>query len=86
MPRLNGLELLKKIKTANPKVRTLLMTAFEIDDPLFEEYRKEGIINDLLQKPIRLNDLRSIVEKHLDMYKKLKNKKLSKPDGSWMTS
>ena len=74
MPGLNGLELLKKIKTKNHKVRTLLMTAFEIDDPVFEEYRKTGIINDFLQKPIHLNDLGSIVEKHLKLYKKSKNK------------
>ena len=77
MPGLNGLELLKKIKTANPKVRTLLMTAFELNDPVFEQYRKAGIINDFLQKPIRVNDLRSIVEKHVNLYKNMKSK--SKP-------
>ena len=77
MPGLNGLELLKKIKTTNPKVRALLMTAFAIDDPLFEEYRKTGIINDVLQKPIRLNDLRSIVENQFKLYKNIKNKSKS---------
>jgi DNA-binding NtrC family response regulator len=28
MPGLNGLELLKKVKTSNPKVRTILMSAY----------------------------------------------------------
>ena len=78
MPGLSGLELLKKIKTTNPKVRTLLLTAFEVDDPVFEQYRKTDIVNDFLQKPIRLNDLRSIVEKHLNLYKNRKNKSKSR--------
>jgi len=72
MPRISGIELIKKVKEANPFVRTLLMTAFEIDDPMFEEYRKANIINDFLQKPVRLEDLHSIVEKHLNLYKKFK--------------
>ena len=72
MPKLTGIEFIKKVKETNPFVRTLLMTAFEIDDPVFEEYRKTEIINDFLQKPVRFNDLRSIVEKHLNLYKKLK--------------
>ena len=72
MPRLSGIKLIKKVKEANPFVRTLLMTAFEVNDPMFEEYRKANIINDFLQKPVRLEDLHSIVEKHLNLYKKFK--------------
>jgi len=70
MPSLCGIELLKKVKKENPLVRTLLMTAFEIDDKLFQEYTKADIINDFLQKPIRLKDLRSAVTKHLISYKR----------------
>jgi len=70
MPSLSGIELLKKVKKENPLVRTLLMTAFELDDKLFQEYTKADIINDFLQKPIRLKDLRSIVVKHLTTYKR----------------
>jgi DNA-binding NtrC family response regulator len=70
MPSLSGIELLKKVKKENPLVRTLLMTAFELDDKLFQEYTKADIINDFLQKPIRLKDLRPIVVKHLTTYKR----------------
>lgn len=70
MPSLSGIELLKKVKKENPLVRTLLMTAFELDDKLFQEYTKEDIINDFLQKPIRLKDLSSIIVKHLTTYKR----------------
>ena len=67
MPRLSGIELIKRVKEANPFVRTLLMTAFEVNDPMFEEYKKNNIINDFIQKPVRLGDLHSIVEKHLKL-------------------
>ena len=68
MPGLNGMELLKKIKDSNPFVRTILMTAFTIDDNLFREYTKKKIINGFLQKPIGLHDLIIEVNTQLDSY------------------
>ncbi len=68
MPGLNGMEFLKKIKDLNRFVRTILMTAFEIDDTLFQEYTKKKIINGLLQKPIGLHDLIKEVNTQLDSY------------------
>ena len=73
MPGLNGMEFLKKIKDLNRFVRTILMTAFEIDDTLFQEYRKKKIINGLLQKPIGLHDLIKEVNTQLDSYEVQKN-------------
>ena len=68
MPGLNGMEFLKKIKELNRFVRTILMTAFEIDDILFQEYTKKKIINGFLQKPIGLHDLIKEVNTQLDSY------------------
>jgi DNA-binding NtrC family response regulator len=68
MPGLNGMELLKKIKDSNRFVRTILMTAFTIDDNLFQEYTKKKIINGYLQKPIGLHDLVIEVNTQLDSY------------------
>jgi DNA-binding NtrC family response regulator len=34
MPGLNGLELLKKVKTSNPKVRTILMSAYNFEEDI----------------------------------------------------
>jgi len=73
MPSLNGLELVKKIKDLNPLSRTILMTAFEIDDKLFQEYSKKDIINAFLQKPIRLDDLFVVVNNQLHTYELQKN-------------
>lgn len=57
MPIINGLQLLKTVKDLNPLIRTILMTAFQIDDSLFQEYTTKGIINGFLQKPIDLKHL-----------------------------
>jgi len=51
MPGLNGIELINKMKKVNPLVRTLLMTAFEVDDVVFEEYVKNEIINGSFKNP-----------------------------------
>jgi len=68
MPGLNGMELLKKIKDSNRFVRTILTTAYEIDDNIFQEYTKKKIINGFLQKPIGLHDLIKEVNTQLDSY------------------
>jgi hypothetical protein len=44
------------------------MTAFEIDNNLFQEYTKKRIINGYLQKPIGLHDLVKEVNTQLDSY------------------
>jgi DNA-binding NtrC family response regulator len=58
MPGLNGLELLKKVKQLNPSVRTILISAYELDDDqVFQNYMKQGIINLFVKKPIGLPEL-----------------------------
>lgn len=57
MPGLNGIEFIKKVKDLNPRIRTLLMTAFEMTDNLFSQYIKQEVINGFLQKPISIKDL-----------------------------
>ena len=49
MPVINGIQLLKTVKDLNPEVRTVLMTAFEVEDKLFQEYRKKKSSTDLLR-------------------------------------
>jgi DNA-binding NtrC family response regulator len=72
MPGVNGTDLVYKIKKENPLVRTLLMTAFEVDDKIFDEYVKNDIINGFLQKPVKLRDLLSEVLKQVNIYKNIK--------------
>ena len=68
MPGLNGMEFLKKIKELNSFVRTILMTAFQIEDKVFREYTKKTIINAFLQKPIGMHDLLKEVNTQLHSY------------------
>jgi DNA-binding NtrC family response regulator len=58
MPTMNGLELLKRVKELNPKVRTILISAFAMqDNPDFSNYLKEGIIDSFIEKPITIDRL-----------------------------
>ena len=69
MPGLNGLELLKKVKTSNHKVRTILMSAYNFDeDLLFLKYMEEGIINSSIDKPVTMNRLYERVRDELKNY------------------
>jgi DNA-binding NtrC family response regulator len=66
MPNLNGLELLKKVKKLNPNVRTILISAYEVEnEPLFQRFLKEGIIDKFIQKPITMNYLCNEVNNQL---------------------
>ena len=69
MPGLNGLELLKKVKAANPKVRTILMSAYNFDeDPIYQQYMKEGIIDTSIEKPVTVHRLCQRVKEELQSY------------------
>lgn len=69
MPGLNGLELLKKVKSSNPRVRTILMSAYNFDeDLLFLKYMEEGIIDSSIDKPVTINSLCQRVRDELENY------------------
>ena len=69
MPGLNGLELLKKVKSSNPKVRTILMSAYNFDeDLLFLKYMEEGIIDSSIDKPVTIDRLCQRVRDELENY------------------
>jgi DNA-binding NtrC family response regulator len=69
MPGLDGIGLIKKVKNMNPDIRTILVTAFEVDDNIFEQYTRENIIDGFLQKPITLSDLVTEVEYQLRIHR-----------------
>ena len=54
MPTMTGMELLRKIKDVNPTVTRIMMSAFEIQDELFQEY---NCVDKFLQKPVLMVDL-----------------------------
>ena len=69
MPSLSGLELLKKVKTLNPKVRTILMSAYNFEeDELYQKYMIEEVINSTIEKPVTMNRLYQRVRDELSVY------------------
>lgn len=77
MPGLNGLELLKKVKTSNPKVRTILMSAYNFEEEdLYQQYMKEAVIDSTIEKPLTMNRLYQKVREELNAYKEAKSVKL----------
>jgi DNA-binding NtrC family response regulator len=65
MPGINGMELIKQIKDKKPLIRTILMTAFDVDNKLMHQYTLNKILNGYLQKPVRLDDLRQEINNQL---------------------
>jgi DNA-binding NtrC family response regulator len=59
MPNIYGMELLKKVKTINPSVKTVLISAFEVNEKNFEQ---SNCVDAFLQKPISIPDLIDAVE------------------------
>jgi DNA-binding NtrC family response regulator len=76
MPGLNGLELLKKVKTSNPKVRTILMSAYNFEEEeLYQSYMIEAVINSTIAKPVTMIRLFQTVRYELNAYQSASHQK-----------
>jgi DNA-binding NtrC family response regulator len=64
MPTMTGLELLSKIKDVSPAAARIMMSAFEIQDELFQEYK---CVDKFLQKPVLMTLLIDEVRMLLNM-------------------
>jgi DNA-binding NtrC family response regulator len=74
MPRLNGLDLVKKIKKLSPKTRTMIISGYEIEPGELQIYINKGIIDKIIQKPISMNGLRQEVKNQINDYQLTINK------------
>jgi DNA-binding NtrC family response regulator len=57
MPGLSGMQLARKVKEINPKVKVILMTAFEIRNNEFSKVFPSTQVDGFVQKPIGIRDL-----------------------------
>ena len=73
MPSMNGYELVRKIKAIHPTIKTILISAFEINKNEFSKVMPSVKIDGFISKPISLKELVSIVEKILKKKRKEKN-------------
>jgi len=66
MPEMCGIELAKKIRETNDKIKIFLMTAFDIIDLENHPDFKEAKIDRLIQKPIHFSELRIMINTALE--------------------
>ena len=65
MPGINGYELVMEAKKINPKVKVILMSAFEINEKEFHNLLPDVKVDAFLQKPFSLESLRNIVNEKM---------------------
>jgi DNA-binding NtrC family response regulator len=63
MPAMNGYEFVRKVKESNPKVKIMLMSAFEIQEKEFHNILPDIKVDAFLQKPFSIEQLNNVVEK-----------------------
>ena len=57
MPGMSGIQLARKVKEINPKVKVVLMTSFEIKDNEFSKVFPSTQVDGFVQKPIGIKEL-----------------------------
>jgi DNA-binding NtrC family response regulator len=65
MPSMNGYELLRKIKAERPTIKTILISAFEINKEEFSKIMPTIKIDSFITKPISLKQLVHSIENTL---------------------
>lgn len=65
MPMMSGFEFVERVRKINPKVKILLMTAFEIDDNELARVLPRQEINGLIRKPASSTQILNTISKIL---------------------
>jgi DNA-binding response OmpR family regulator len=65
MPAMNGFECVKKMREIVPSIKVILMSAFDINDPVYLTLSSSLKINGFIQKPFSLKELIFIIMKQL---------------------
>ncbi len=70
MPSMNGYELIRRIKAKHPTIKTILISAFEIDKNEFSKMMPTVKIDNFITKPISVKQLVHVIENALKEKKK----------------
>jgi DNA-binding response OmpR family regulator len=65
MPAMNGFDCIKKMREIVPSIKVILMSAFDINDPLYIGLSSSLKINGFIQKPFSLKEVALIIMKQL---------------------
>ena len=63
---ISGENVARKIREIEKNIKILLITAFELEDHVVKNMIKNRYINDIINKPIQLEELSKKIEEHLD--------------------
>ena len=66
MPAMNGFEFVKKVREIVPSVKVILMSAFDINDPVYTCLSSSLKIDGFIQKPFSLKQVIFTIMKQLD--------------------
>jgi DNA-binding response OmpR family regulator len=66
MPAMNGFEFVKKVREIVPSVKVILMSAFDINDPVYTRLSTSLKIDGFIQKPFSLREVIFTIMKQLD--------------------
>lgn len=63
---ISGENVARRIREIEKNIKILLITAFELEDHVVKNMIKNRYINDIINKPIQLEELSKKIEDHLD--------------------
>jgi CheY-like chemotaxis protein len=63
---ISGENVARKIRETEKNIKILMITAFELDDHIVKNMIQNKFINDIINKPIQLEELSKKIEEHLD--------------------
>jgi DNA-binding response OmpR family regulator len=63
---ISGENVARKIREIEKSIKILMITAFELEDHVVKNMIKNRYINDIINKPIQLEELSKKIEEHLD--------------------
>jgi DNA-binding response OmpR family regulator len=63
---ISGENVARRIREIEKKIKILMITAFELEDHVVKNMIKNRYINDIINKPIQLEELSKKIEDHLD--------------------
>jgi DNA-binding response OmpR family regulator len=63
---ISGENVARKIRETEKNIKILMITAFELDDHIVKNMIQNRYINDIINKPIQLEELSKKIKEHLD--------------------
>ena len=71
MPGITGFQVAREVKGINPRLKVILMSAFDISPAEFKNVMPTTQVDDFIVKPARVVELKRILLKHIGENKQL---------------